>query len=401
MIDTFVSPEAGIYLIYLYIPNLEIAMLTIQPVDTTNKPQVKQFVEFPFELYKDCPQWVPPLFTDSYLQLNRKKHPFFEHSDADFFLAFRDGKLVGRIAALENKLFNKCHNTKDAEFYFFDSINDQEVANALFASVFDWAKKRGLDRVVGPKGMSAFDGYGVLIEGFEHRQMMTMMNYNYDYYRNLVEALGFEKEVDFVSCYLPTDAFKIPDRVVRIAQRAAERGNLKIKQFKSKRELISWADRIGQAYNKAFVHNWEYYPFTSNEIKFVVDNIMLVADHRMIKLITHDDEVVGFLFAFADASAALQRAKGHLNPISLIDMLWEMKRTKTVSGNGMGILPEFQGHGGNALLYYELGRTLLDFKQFEHVEMTQVAETTHQMRADLKNLNGVEYKNHRVYRKSI
>jgi len=142
-------------------------MLTIQPVDTANKPQVKQFVEFPFKLYKDCPQWVPPLFTDSYLQLNRKKHPFFEHSDADFFLAFRDGKLVGRIAAMENKPFNKCHNTKDAEFYFFDSINDQEVANALFASVFDWAKKRGLNRVVGPKGMSAFDGYGIQIEGFD------------------------------------------------------------------------------------------------------------------------------------------------------------------------------------------------------------------------------------------
>ncbi len=376
-------------------------MVNVQLVDTDNKSQVKQFVEYPFKLYKDCPPWVPPLFTDSYLQLNRKKHPFFEHSDADFFLAFRDGNLVGRIAVLENKPFNKYHNTKDAEFYFFDSINDQEVANALFATVFDWANKRGLNRVVGPKGMSAFDGYGIQIEGFEHRQMMTMMNYNFDYYRNLVEALGFEKEVDFVSCYLPSTAFKIPERVVRIAQRAVERGHLEIKQFKNKRELVSWADRIGQAYNKAFINNWEYYPLTPNEIKFVVDSIMMVADHRMIKIITHDGEVVGFLFAFADVSAALQRAKGHLNPLALVDLLLEMKRTKTVSGNGMGILPEYQGHGGNAILYYELGKTLLKFNQFEHVEMTQVAETTQQMRADLKNLNGVEYKNHRVYRKSI
>ncbi|HUI90346.1 MAG TPA: hypothetical protein VLX61_16630 [Anaerolineales bacterium] len=376
-------------------------MITIQLVDTENKLQVKQFVEFPFMLYKDCTQWVPPLFTDSYLQLNRQKHPFFEHSAADFFLAFRDGKLVGRIAALENKPFNQYHKTQDAEFYFFDSINEPEVAGALFAAVFDWAKRRGLDRVVGPKGMSAFDGYGIQIEGFEHRQMMTMMNYNFDYYRPLVEALGFEKEVDFVSCYLSSDAFKVPDRVVRIAQRAAERGHLQVKQFKSKGELVSWANRIGQAYNKAFVNNWEYYPLTANEIKFVVDNIMMVADHRMIKIITHEGEVVGFLFAFADVSAALQRARGHLNPFSLVDLLLEMRRTKTVSGNGMGILPAFQGHGGNALLYSELGKTLLEFHQFEHVEMTQVAETTHQMRADLKNLNGVEYKNHRVYRKSI
>ena len=128
---------------------------------------------------------------------------------------------------------------------------------------------------------------------------------------------------------------------------------------------------------------------------------MTVADHRLIKIITFGDEVVGFLFAFHDISAALQRARGRLFPFGLIDLLLEMKRTKTISGNGMGILPEFQGKGGNALLYYEMGKTVLGFNQFEHVEMTQVAETTRQMRADLKNLNGVEYKNHRVYRKVI
>ncbi len=376
-------------------------MLSIEKVDTADKKQVRQFVEFPFHLYRNCPQWVPPLFVDAYLQLNRKKHPFFEHSEADFFLARRNGEVVGRIAALENKPFNQYQKRRDAEFYFFDAVEDQEVAGALFAAVFEWARKRNLERVVGPKGMSPFDGYGILVQGFEHRQMMTMMNYNYDYYPRLVEALGFEKEVDFVSCYLPSEAFQIPERIERIARRVAERGRLKVKRFESKRELIAWANRIGQAYNKAFVNNWEYYPLSPSEIKFVVDNIMLVADHRLIKIITHEDEVVGFLFAFADVSAALQRARGRLTPLSILDILLEMRRTKTVSGNGMGILPEHQGHGGNALLYYELGKTLLEFKRFEHVEMTQVAETTRQMRADLKNLNGVEYKNHRVYRRSV
>jgi len=227
------------------------------------------------------------------------------------------------------------------------------------------------------------------------------MNYNYAYYPKLVEALGFEKEVDFVSCYLPTEAFKIPDRVDRIAQRVLQRGNLWVKKFKNKRELVAWAPRIGRAYNKAFIHNWEYYPFSEGDVQFAVDNVFLVADPRLIKIILHGEEIVGFLFAFPDVSSALQRAKGRLLPFGLPDLLLEMKRTRTVSGNGMGILPEFQGMGGNALLYYEMGHTLLDFHQFEHVEMTQVAETTRQMRADLKNLNGVEYKNHRVYRKAI
>jgi hypothetical protein len=231
--------------------------------------------------------------------------------------------------------------------------------------------------------------------------MMTMMNYNYDYYPKLMEALGFEKEVDFVSCYLPAEAFKIPERVEQIAKRVIERGKLKVKQFKSKRELIQWAPRIGEAYNKAFIHNWEYYPFSAGDIQYAVDNIFLVADPRLIKVILYGEEIVGFLFAFPDVSAALQRAKGRLFPFGLFDLLLEMKRTKTISGNGMGILPEHQGRGGNALLYYEMAKTVLGFNQFEHVEMTQVAETTRQMRADLKNLNGVEYKNHRVYRRNI
>ncbi len=376
-------------------------MLSIEKVDTDNKKQVKRFVEFYYDLYKDCAQWVPPLFVDAYLPLNRKKHPFFEHSDADFFLAVRDGKVVGRICAGENKLFNDYHKTRKAQFYFFDTIDDLEVAQALFEAAFDWARQRGLDTMIGPKGLSPFDGYGILDEGFEHRQMMTMMNYNYAYYPKLVEALGFEKEVDFVSCYLPAEAFRIPERVERIAQWTMQRGNLWVKHFKSKKELVSWAQRIGRTYNKTFIKNWEYYPFTQGDVDYAVQNVFMVADHRLIKLIMHGDDIVGFLFAFPDASAALQRAKGHLFPFGIVDLLLEMKRTKTVSGNGMGILPEFQGTGGNALLYYELGKTILDNYDFKYVEMTQVAETTKQMRADLKNLNGVEYKNHRVYRKDI
>lgn len=376
-------------------------MLAIEKIDTMNKKQVRRFVELPHRLYKDCPQWVPLINLDAYTYLNRKKHPFHEHSDVDFFLAVRDGRDVGRIAAIENKPFNQYHKTKKVNFYFFDCEDDTEAAAALFDTVSDWARARGLTELVGPKGMGPLDGYGILVFGHEHRNTMTMLNYNYPYYQKLVEAQGFEKEVDFVSCYLPADKFQIPERVERITRRVMQRGGLQVKHFKNKKELIAWAPRIGEAYNKAFVNNWEYYPFTPREIDFVVDNIMTIADHRLIKVITHGEDVVGFLFAFHDVSAALQRSRGRLFPFGLIDILLELKRTDTVAVNGMGILPEFQGHGGNAILYYEMGRTLLGFKQFSHVEMTQVAETTEQMRADLKNLNGVEYKNHRVYRKGI
>ncbi|HEU0297740.1 MAG TPA: hypothetical protein VFR47_33670 [Anaerolineales bacterium] len=376
-------------------------MFRIEKVDTENRSQVRRFVELPYQLYRECPQWVPPLYIDAHMYLNRKKHPFHEHSEVDFFLAVRDGRDVGRIAAIENKPYNKYHGTRKADFYFFDCEDDSEASTALFNTVFEWAKARGLDTVMGPKGMGPLDGYGLLVFGHEHRQTMNMLNYNYPYYRQLVEALGFEKEVDFVSCFLPADKFHVPERVERITQRVMERGGLKVKQFKNKKELIAWAPRIGKAYNDAFVRNWEYYPLSPREIDFVVSNIMTIADHRMIKIINHGEQVVGFLFAFHDVSAALQRARGRLFPFGLLDILLELKRTHTVAVNGMGILPEFQGHGGNAILYSEMGHTLLNFKQFTHIEMSQVAETTEQMRADLKNLNGVEYKNHRVYRKLV
>ena len=376
-------------------------MLTIEKIDTEDKAQVKRFVKLPHRLYKDCSQWVPLLDIDAFAYLNRAKHPFHEHSDVDFFLAVRDGKDVGRIATIENKPFNQYHDVKEANFYFFDCENDLEAATILFETAFEWARNRSLDTVVGPKGMGPLDGYGVLVLGHEHRNTMTMLNYNHAYYKELVEAQGFEKEVDFVSCYLPADNLKILERVDRIAQRVMERGNLRVKRFKNKKELLQWANRIGKAYNDSFVNNWEYFPLSQREIDFVVDNIMMVADYRLIKVIAHDEDVVGFLFAFPDVSGALQRAKGKLHPLSLIDLLLDMRRTKGVAVNGMGILPEHQGRGGNAILYSEMGHTLLDFGQFEHVEMTQVAESAKQMRADLKNLSGVEYKNHRVYRKSI
>ncbi len=380
-------------------------MVTTELVDVKNKNQVNRFIQLHYTLYEGTPQWVPPIKDDVRLMMNREKHPFYEHSVADFFLATRNGNDVGRICVMENCLFNKAQNKQDAEFYLFDCINDQEVANALFEKAFEWARKRGLNRMVGPKGFSAFDGYGIQIEGFEHRQMMTMMNYNFPYYPNLVETLGFEKEVDFVSCYLAKDAFHLPERIVQIAKKVIERGSFKVVNFTKKSELKAWAQRIGEAYNNTFVNNWEYYPFTQREIKFILDNLLMVADPRLIKIITHgpEEQVVGFLLGFPDVSEPLQRAKGNvslMNPIALVDILLEMKRTKWVSFNGAGVLPEFHGRGGNALLYYVMEKTIQDF-HFEHAELTQVAETTKQMRADLINVGGQPYKNHRVYKREI
>lgn len=374
-------------------------MITIVPV--TTKALQKRFVEFPYEIYKDCTQWVPPFESDIYAMMNPKKHPFYDHSDADFFLATRDGKDVGRIAALENKPFNAYHKTKDGEFYLFESINDQEVADALFNTVSDWAKVRGLDKLVGPKGFGPLDGYGIQIEGYEHRQMMNMMNYNPPYYRDLVENYGFTKAVDFVSSYINPRTIEVPEKVAKAVQVAEKRGTLKIKNFKNKTELKKWVPQIRKAYNNAFVQNWEYYPLSERELDFVVSNVLILVIPELLQVILKDGEIVGFVLPFPDVSAAMQKNKGKLGPIELIRLLREIKRTNWIDFNGIGIIPEAQGCGGNALFYDILIKTVHADQRFEHSEFTQVAETAVQMRKDLANLGVRFYKNHRVYQKEL
>ncbi len=372
-------------------------MITITRIGEGSKSEARRFVDLPFRLYAGCRQWAPPPKHDIALALNRNKHPFHEHSAAEFFIASRNGRDVGRIAALENRPFNACHGTRQAQFYFFECEEDPEAAQALLACVFDWARARGLGELVGPKGLGPFDGYGLLIEGYDHRQMMTMMNYNLPYYPRLLETLGFGKEVDFISCYIRKDTFHMPERVARIATRVEKSGYLKVRQFRNKRDLIRDAPRIARIYNKAFINNWEYYPLSEREIDFLVRNLTLIANPRLIKVIAHGDDIVGFLLAFPDVTAALQRANGRLQPLDILQLLIEMRRTQWLSFNGAGILPEFHGRGGNALLYSEMAKTVLP-SRFVHTEFTQIAESAVQMRHDLVELGARPYKTHRVYK---
>jgi GNAT superfamily N-acetyltransferase len=371
-------------------------MITIYHVDASNKADVRRFIDFPFSLYRGHELWVPPIRMDVATRMNPEKHPFYEHSQAEFYLAVSDGQDVGRIAVMENRSYNRYHDKRQAQFYYPEFDEDMEVARALFQHVFEWAQDRGLNQVVGPKGFGPLDGYGMLVKGYEHRPAMTMMNYNPPYYPQFMEELGFRKEVDFVSCYLSAEKFHLPERVHRIAERAAKRSGLAVKRFNNKRELLSWAPKIGRTYNDTFIHNWEYYPLTEREIKYVTDEILTIADPRLIKIITHGDDVVGFLFGFADVSAAIQRSKGRLFPFGILDILIEMKRTKWIALNGAGVLPDYQGRGGNALLYSEMEKTVHEFG-FQHADLTQVAESAVQMRRDLENVGGMAYKNHRVY----
>ena len=221
-------------------------MLNIQTVDLSNRKMVHQFIQFPFSLYKHDPFWVPPLWVDMKTQMNPRKNPFFEHSVAVFFLAHQDGQMVGRIAAINNRRFNHYHDSKKAQFYYFECIDDFSIASALFEQVFEWSCQQGMDQVIGPKGLGPLDGYGMLIDGFDQRNMMTMMNYNPPYYPIFLERLGFTKEVDFVSCLVNLAEFHMPERIYRIAKWVERNGELKVHNFRTVKELKKWASKIGE-----------------------------------------------------------------------------------------------------------------------------------------------------------
>jgi hypothetical protein len=308
--------------------------------------------------------------------------------------------VLGRIAVLENKLHNEYHGRRRAQFYLFECVDEFEVAQALFDRACAWAQARGLEQLVGPKGFGALDGYGMLVQGFEHRPAMTMMNYNPKYYPEFMRRLDLLTEVDFVSCELTIERFALDERIQRIAARAAKRSGLWVLRFNNKAELRAWAPKIGAAYNRAFVDNWEYYPLSPRDIAFLTDNLLGVADAKLIKIIAQEDQVVGFLFAFPDVSRGLQKARGRLFPLGIFHLLLDMRRTKKVAINGAGVLPQFQGRGGNALLYCEMEKTIRE-GAFQRADLTQVAETAVQMRQDLENVGGIPYKNHRVFIKDI
>ncbi len=370
----------------------------IDVVDLASRRDVQRFVELPYRLYRETPQWVPPLRVEARTALDRRRHPFYEHSDAAFFVARDGGRDVGRLAVFDHRPYNLAHGTRQASFTLFECENDDRAAGALFERAFEWARDRGLNRIVGPRGFSALDGYGLLVDAFDRRQLMTMTGYNPAYYPALVERSGFDKEVDFVSFALHRDTFVMPERVREAADRASRA--LTIVRYPNRRALLRAARGIRDTYNRAFVQNWEYYPLSVREVDFLIAQVRPLADHRLITFIAAGDEVVGFLLAFADVSGALQRMHGRLTPWGIARLLLERRRTRAIALNGAGIVPEYQGRGGNALLYTQIERAIRA-SHFEEAELPQVAETATRMRRDLARLGARPLKTHRVYARPL
>jgi GNAT superfamily N-acetyltransferase len=373
-------------------------MVDIHKVDTTNPRDVKRFVQFPFHLYRGCPQWVPPLVSSARKQLDRERHPFYRHSDADFFLALQNGKVAGRIAVLEPRKRNAYRDRDGTFFYMFDTVEDVEVARALFAAAFDWTRSRGLEEISGPDGLLPADGLGVLVKGFEHRPAMGI-TYNYPYYDAYIKDSGFRKQTDYHSCHLPGD-FYLSERIRRIAEQIKERRGFRVLQFESKDDLRAVAPRVVEAYNAAFAENREFIPITGDDAQKIAQRLIDLTQPDLIKVIAKDDVIVGFALGFPDVSAALQRCRGRLWPFGWALLLREARHTRWINFNGGGILPQYQGLGINAILYSEMYKTFRE-RAFLHADIVQVNERNDKMIREVEALGVEFYKMHRIYERPL
>ncbi len=374
--------------------------MIVEPVDCSNPRQVRAFLDLPFFLYRNVRQWVPPIRSDARLMLDPRRHPYYRHSQAAFFLVHPAGgqKPVGRLAVLYHQPFNHHNHQRTAFFYLFEATDQPAAARALFAAGEHWAARQGAQRILGPKGFSPFDAIGLLMRGFEYRPAFGIP-YNPPYYPALLEACGFEPGEEILSGYLGSDA-DFPPAIHQIAARVIEKRGFRVASFRSRAELRRMIPRLSAMYNRAIVDTPGNAPVSDEEVQAILRQVLFFADLRLIKILLKDEQPVGFLLAYPDISAALQRTRGRLLPFGWLDWLVEMRRTPWLNINGAGIVEEHRGMGGTAILFSEMHKSIRS-RDFEHIEVVQIGADNQRMLRELRSLGIDFYKSHCLYSKTI
>ena len=380
--------------------------MNIIQLDLENHKQVKDFLDLPFRIYRDIPQWVPSLRMDERLRLDPKRNPFYKHSQAAFFLAYKRSspvdegtRPVGRLAVLDNRRYNEFNKTQTAFLYLFECEDNRAAADGLFNAAFDWSRSRGLTEILGPKGFTPLDGFGLLVKGFEHRPAFGLP-YNPEYYVPLIEAQGFKTYSEAVSGYL-SPKIPFPPRIHELAERLAQRRGLRIARCKNRRELRALIPYIKELYNDSIEGTTGNTPLTDEEINSMVGQILWLSDPRLIKLVMKDDKAVGFMFAYPDVSAALQKTHGRLFPLGWMSLLIELRRTDWININGAGLLPEYRGSGGTAILYSEMFKSVSENPRYRHADIVQIGVENEAMQREMQNFGVDFYKMHRVYQRQL
>ncbi len=368
--------------------------MAIEVAAISGKSGLKEFVEFPHSIYKNDPHWVPPLHIAVKELLDKEKHPFYANADAEFFMARRDGKAVGRIAAIIDRNHNKFHEEKAGFFGFFESVDDAEVARALIGTARRWVTDRGAEFLRGPVNPSTNYECATLIDGFDSSPMV-MMTYNPRYYPKLLEATGLTKVKDLIAFVNTADGVDL-DKIGRVADRALKRHKVTIRPVNMK-DFQGEVERIWEVYNAAWEKNWGFIPMTKEEFFLMGKEMKQILKPDMVLIGEIAGRMIGFALALPDVNVALKPANGRLLPTGLLKILWHQRRIRAVRVVALGVVEEFRASGVAAGFYAALVRNARRLGYDQECEMSWILEDNVLMTRSLELMGARRTKSYRLY----
>ena len=368
----------------------------------SSKKELKTFIRFNYELYRGNPYSVPDLYDDMLGTFSPKRNAAFEFCEADYFLAYRNGHVVGRVAAIINRRANETWNKKEVRFGWIDFIDDFEVSEALLDTVAQWGKERGMEAMVGPLGFTDMDAEGMLIEGFDQLSTMSTI-YNFPYYPQHMEKLGFEKETDWVEFKL-TVPDKPPEKFVRISEIILQKYKLKIKKLKRKEiKEKNYGQKIFDLINEAYAPLYGYSKMTQGQINQYIKMYLPLIDMRMVSLVEDENgELVAVGISMPSLSEALQKAKGKMLPFGWYHLMKALffKKPQVLDLLLVGVKPEYQSKGVNALLFYDLVPVYQQMG-FKYGESNPELEVNKKVQSQWNAFESVLHKRRRAYKKML
>jgi GNAT superfamily N-acetyltransferase len=370
--------------------------------EARERRDLKRFIDLPYRLHARDPLWVPPLRRDMETLLSRTRNPLFEHADAEYFLAERDGEVVGRIAAISNRLHNETHGDRVGFFGFFESVDDQAVADALFAAATEWCRSRGHDVLRGPASFSVNDECGVLVDGFETPPAL-MMPHNPRYYVRLIEQAGFRKAKDLwvyqggsEERYVP-----VPERLARATELIRQRQGIVLRPLNMK-DFDGEVERIKELYNSAWEKNWGFVPMTDAEIDHLAEQFKPVVIPELVPMAEKEGKLIGFGIALPDLNVVFRTNRsGRLFPM-ILRLLWALKmnRIRRARILLLGVVPAYQGKGVDAMLYHWIW-TRSGERGIYWGEAGWILEDNPAMNAGLEKMTFRVYKTYRLYDRPV
>ena len=333
--------------------------MPVQIKEVITRSDLKKFIEFPFSIYKENRNWIPPLLMDEYHTLRKEKNPAFEYCQAKYWLAYKDGRLAGRIAGIVNRRYIEKWGNKYARFGWVDFIDDAEVVKALFDTAEGWAKEQGMIGVHGPLGFTDMDHEGMLVDGFDELGTLAAI-YNHPYYPRQLEKLGYVKDVDWVEFEVKVPK-EIPEKADRISKIVMQKAGVKVLEAKKAKDLLPYAHEMFEVLNQAFAPIYAFVPLTEKQISMYIKQYFsfIMPDYTKI-LLDSNGKVAGFVIGMPSLSKALQKAKGRLFPFGFIHLLQAVsKKNKQIDLYLGAIRPDLQGKGADALLMTEMSRSAI------------------------------------------